>query len=1091
MTDRFKFNFNTQLITGFIAALLLLVILTSISYTNNKAYQESSELVARTNVVLYHAQEALTISLGIETGQRGFVITRDSVFLQRYYESVADLPKHINLLFDLTVDNPNQQRRLQLLQALVEQRSFLTSEANPLDKHFSSGQEASIIRKGQAITDKIRGVIAEFQAEEKVLLNQRIKEQASVLQSYNNSSTTLYSVMGIILATLFLLVYKNLRARTQAEIRLRQTSDEIQDLYNNAPCGYLSSNVTGVIVNINDTFLSWLGYERKEVVNVLKFRDLLTEESCELFDMNFTLFKVRGFVTDMQFDLVRKNKTIIHILLNSTAIFDEDGNYLKSRSSLFDISQIKQMEAQLREAKQTAELANHTKGQFLANMSHEIRTPLNAVIGLSHLALKTDLTPKQHDYLKKIQSSGESLLAIVNDILDFSKIESGKMTLEEMDFDLEEVFQKLADVITYKAQAKGLEIAFGIDSKVPTFLTGDPVRIEQILSNLCSNAVKFTDKGEVVVKVHLLEDDQTRIKLQFNVGDTGIGMDKSQIEKLFKPFSQADDSISRKYGGTGLGLSILKRLVELMDGEVFVQSEPGKGSNFSFTICLKKQKIQRKIPAPSVDPRKLTVMVVDDNTSSLKILKGALEYLSFRVVTSGSGIHAIHYLKNNRLTDPVQLVLLDWKMPGMDGLEAARIIRDDPQLASLKIFMMCNSYGHESLFQLTEQLQLSGILTKPIRYSILYDSIMGAIQGEVIRYEKDRKEIMATHPAAKTGHILLVEDNEINQQVASELLQSIGFTLDIANNGEEAIASVKASGYPSKYNLVLMDLQMPVMGGIKATVEIMKLSDYKDLPIIAMTADAIVGVQEKCLKAGMRDFIIKPINPANMLETIERWITRKSKSGEGKISIVKPPTAPAEIPGIRGVDIEAGLANVAGNRKLYLELLHKFLHKHESFIAGIKEAFSTGTDEEAMRSIHTLKGMSGNLGMSALHNACKEVEEALKTRPGPGLDQILRPLETNLEMLSQSLRAGLVNPSENQRPVDPAQISSMIDQLERCLRDNDPEALTIIKEIKVAEGYGKQFSEIEKVLEKYDFERALDFLIQLKTQPKQKSITGK
>jgi two-component system sensor histidine kinase/response regulator len=759
-------------------------------------------------------------------------------------------------------------------------------------------------------------------------------------------------------------------------------------------------------------------------------------------------------------------------VLGKVVTVADDGTPLRMIGMVSDISEDKALEQELIEARYAAESSTRAKSQFLANMSHEIRTPMNAIIGLSHLTLKTQLSPKQLDYVTKIQSSGESLLGIINDILDFSKIEAGKLTLEEVPFNLEEVFQRLADVITYKAYTKGLEVAFGIEKEVPPYLIGDPVRLEQVLTNLCSNAVKFTDAGELVVKARLVEEEGDEVKIEFRVSDTGIGMDKGQISKLFTPFTQADNSISRKYGGTGLGLSIIKRLVEFMHGDVWVISKPGLGSHFYFTARLRKQ-----VSAPSQPKnvrKKLKVLLVDDNRSSLEILKETLESFSFEVITTDSAIQALHILKRDSLNDTIKIVLMDWEMPDMDGLTAAESIRRDRAFDDTKIIMMSTSYANDELHIRSELLGLSGILTKPIRHSTLYDTIIRAINKE--------KDLMDIHQPVLTtqelpppfrGRLLLVEDNDINQQVAGELLEKFGFTVEIATNGAEAIEKVATSGNPSQYDLVLMDLQMPVMGGYAATQEIRKMDRYKSLPIIAMTADAMEGVKEKCIEMGMVDFLTKPINPSHMIEVIKKWAPKSSNTGDATV-LEQPATTPWHI---EGVDLEDGLSHLGGNHELFNELLQKFLDRNDQFVLRLREDFLAGNFDLVKRSIHTLKGISGNLGMKQLHRACVDAEENIGQKK-LAFEQFIQGLEAELVIVLRGLKRFRERGQgeKSATSVDSQDVNEHVIRLKILLKNQDPEAVAVARALGSVRGYEKEFEELRNCMKSYDFDTAIGIL---------------
>ncbi len=554
----------------------------------------------------------------------------------------------------------------------------------------------------------------------------------------------------------------------------------------------------------------------------------------------------------------------------------------------------------LDEARSEAEDATKAKSEFLANMSHEIRTPMNAIMGMAHLAMKTDLTAKQYDYLKKVDISAKSLLGIINDILDFSKIEAGKMDMESVDFQLEDTLDNISTLVGIKTQEKGLELLFKTDPAVPRALVGDPLRLGQILINLSNNAVKFTDTGEIVVATELVKKDKAQVTLKFSVHDTGIGMTAEQAAKLFQPFAQADSSTTRKYGGTGLGLTISKRLAEMMGGEIWVESQPGQGSTFSFTanFGLGKERAKKRFK-PASELRGMKVLVVDDNATSRSILQEMLESFSFEVSLASSGEEGITELEAASKDKPFELVIMDWKMPGMDGIEASKRIKDHKGLSKIPPIILVTAYGREEVMQQAEQVGLEGFLLKPVNPSMLFDAIMQAF-GEAVpetsriaqRHEQEAEALKHIQGA----RVLLVEDNEINQQVAKEILEGAGLIVTLANNGQEAVNAVKESNYDA----VLMDVQMPVMDGYTATRKIRewevgmrnaecgmgnKIGEDSDLkseintvvPIIAMTAHAMAGDEDKSLQAGMNGHVTKPIDPDQLFATLQKWIQPSEK----------------------------------------------------------------------------------------------------------------------------------------------------------------------------------------------------------------------
>ncbi len=885
------------------------------------------------------------------------------------------------------------------------------------------------------------------------------------------------------------LVQERTDALTEALRIIRSSEDSLRQL-SNTQQAILESASVGIVfvrdhmtISCNRKFEELLGYGPNELTG-RSTNDWYPSENIPLQTAADLQSALAGNAsTERSLRIVRKDGSAFFGRLRTRPI-DRENPSAGIVTILEDVTAETDAAAALRDARDLAEQAAQTKTDFLANMSHEIRTPMNVIIGMTHLMLATELGGRQKDFLQKIQLSGEHLLTIINDILDFSKIEAGKLSVESIEFELEKVLEKTVALVHQRAAEKGLELLLDVDSDVPDYLIGDPGRLGQVLLNYVNNAVKFTEQGEVLLRVELRHRSDQDVTLCFTVRDTGIGLSQEQAAMVFGSFQQADSSTTRKHGGTGLGLAISKSLATMMGGDVGVESTAGLGSSFWFTVRFGNHVQRAPKPRTPAILRDRRVLVVDDNGAAREVLSAQLRRMFIDTTVAASGSAALAAADEAAAAGrPFELAFVDSQMPVMDGIDVARHFLATGLLTPAQIIMV-TTFGHENLLRQASLLGVEQALVKPLTASTLFNSVIRVLGGDAARGHISSPIHTGPRHAALCGaRVLLVEDNELNRDVATELLRAVGITPAVAINGRAAVDYLAST----PCELVLMDMQMPVMDGLTATEEIRRDPRLQSLPIIAMTANVLQSDRERCLAAGMNDHIAKPIDPEELWKKMAHWLHRSSvatpspAAAEPASNSDRPrPTAatisPLPAP-VVGLDTALGLRRVGGSHSLYLSILRKFIAAHRLACADISAALDNGDAALAERLAHSLKGVAATLGAEQIKTDAGLLEAVLRSRAPPlEIEQSLAKLATTLGTLIVALERVL--------PVEPTaagsvagtrqQVHAACRELAALVADGRFEAAAALERHQrvLQAGLAGRYAGIAAAIETFDFELA-------------------
>ncbi len=1077
-----------RLVGLIVGAAALVALGVTITFVTFRRIENGAVAEQHARAVLSQAADLLSKLKDVESSMRGYVITGDTSYLEPYNSVKGQVVSDLAALRSLTAI-PEADAHLTTIAPLMRMRLAHAERLIEARRTRGLAVAVQILSEGEGkrLMDALRGEMRAFQ----VIEEGAIARNEAVFQSELRGLFVLLLVisgLALLSAIAFTaLFWRDARQRVRnllhvetqrlltsqeetsrqlqhanttlqlSEERLAVTLDSIGD-------AVIATDAAGLVTQINPLAARLSGWTPALALGrpIDEILTLVNQETRLPSKLPVAETLARGTLQGLANHtvLISRDGHECPIADSCAPIRDREGRVLGAVLVFRDVTEEYATQQALRDvnsalglARIEADRANLAKSDFLSNMSHEIRTPMNAIIGMSYLVLKSDLTPRQRDNLRTIQESGRHLLGIINDILDISKIEAGKLTVESTEFVLDEVLENVASLVVGKASAKGLELVFDVDKDVPAVLIGDPLRLGQILINYCNNAVKFTEKGEVSIVIRVKERTEHDVWLQCAVRDTGIGLSDEQMGRLFQSFSQADASTTRRFGGTGLGLVISKKLAELMGGEVGVESAVDVGSTFWFAARFGIGAERAQPSALTIEQRGMRVLVVDDNANARAVIAELLSSLTFDVDQAAGGIEAITAVSSAEAAGrPYSMVFLDWQMPGLDGIETARKLRE-LVLRRAPRMLMVTAYGREEVLEGAEEVGIAAVLIKPVSASALFDAVSRALGTAKERPRTSREvraETLDRLGTIRGARILLVEDNDINQQVATALLREAGFEVDVAENGLVALGMVRTAAY----DIVLMDMQMPVMDGVTATREIRKEARFAELPVVAMTANAMQADRDRCLAAGMNAHVAKPIEPEDLWSALLTWIRPRATATAG----VEPPTNPTlrpgtngaeELPtGVDGLDTVLGLHRGLGKVPLYLSMLRSFVAGQRGAAASTRDALDVDDWVSAERHAHTLKSAAATVGATGVEGLARLLESAIRERQSrAALDVLLGDLQLPL--------ATLVTQLEDRLPVVKVRraiavvrlvLDAACDRLEALLAAGDAGAATLFQD---------------------------------------------